>query len=186
MNLGNPWAKWSVPGGMLGEREKMKRSIRQFNSKNYRPVHRLSPCVDASADVPERIQVWGDGRGQEFQNWKFGRDPLERYASADADGAFVGRRTRVRNASRPAGRPGGRSRRADRSSEASRNDVPVVDVVILQADHGGIANTVEQLDVEDLLHAMLEFEECDDGTRAELNDPHAAFAFIGREAFDDR
>ncbi|MFM9964915.1 MAG: FHA domain-containing protein [Planctomycetaceae bacterium] len=27
--------------------------------------------------VPEQIQVWGDGRGQNCQNWKYGRDPVE-------------------------------------------------------------------------------------------------------------
>lgn len=28
--------------------------------------------------VPERIQVWGDGRTQNWQNWDYGRDPVER------------------------------------------------------------------------------------------------------------
>lgn len=28
--------------------------------------------------VPERIQVWGDGRAQNWQNWNYGRAPVER------------------------------------------------------------------------------------------------------------
>lgn len=31
--------------------------------------------------VPERIQVWGDGRGQACPNWKFRRDPVEHFCT---------------------------------------------------------------------------------------------------------
>lgn len=31
--------------------------------------------------VPERIQVWGDGRGQTCPNWKFRRDPVEHFCT---------------------------------------------------------------------------------------------------------
>jgi hypothetical protein len=67
-----------------------------------------------------------------------------------------------------------------------RNDVTVIDVVLLQTDDGGAVNTGEKLHVENLLNSAFKFEERDHRTGAQLNDPHTAFAFLGGETFDNR